>query len=378
MTEVPDGVSAGLTRRVDVGSSSYPVVICDDAPAAVAAHVRGAFPHHACCLISDDVVAPLYAERIARVLSEKDRKTRLLTFPSGESSKSRDVWALLTDAMIDARFGRDTVVVAVGGGVTGDLAGFVAATYQRGVPVVQVPTSLVAMVDSAIGGKTAIDAAGGKNLIGAFHQPSAVIVDVGALRTLPPAHRREGLVEAIKHGAIEDADYFDWILARARAITAGDAIDPDDAHRLVVRSIEIKTAVVSGDPLEHGHRAVLNFGHTVGHAIEHASGYAVGHGRAIASGMVVEAGLGEAMGITRHGTAARLEEATRALDMPPLPALDPHAILRAAGVDKKNRAGAVRCTLLRAIGEVARAADGSWTHEVSADQLARHLAPESV
>lgn len=376
MSEVPDDVAA-TTVWVEAGSGRYPVVVCDDASAAVASHVRTTFPDHACCLISDDVVAPLHAERIGRFLSAQDTKTRLLTFPSGEASKSRSVWALLTDAMIDARFGRDTVVVAVGGGVTGDLAGFVAATYQRGVPVVHVPTSLVAMVDSAIGGKTAIDVAGGKNLIGAFHQPSAVIVDVGALRTLPAVHRRDGMVEALKHGAIADADYFDWILARARAISADTGADPEAAHHAVVRSIEIKAAVVSADPLEQGRRAILNFGHTVGHAIEHASAYAVSHGRAVAAGMIAEARIGEGMGITEPGTTARLEQAVRALDLPALPTLDPQAVLRAAGVDKKNRAGSIHCTLLQRIGVVARAADGAWTHAVSADRLARHAAPEA-
>ncbi|HUF11722.1 MAG TPA: 3-dehydroquinate synthase [Longimicrobiales bacterium] len=357
-------------RRIEIaGASSYAVVICDDAREAILAHLADRFPQHARCVISDDVVAPLYARGIERALATGDAPTRLLTFPSGESSKSREVWALLGDAMFDARFGRDTVVVAVGGGVTGDLAGFVAATYMRGVPIVHVPTSLVAMVDAAVGGKTGLDVPAGKNLMGAFHAPDAVIVDPGALRTLPVRHLKEGLVEAVKHGAIADADYFDWIFARARALACEGGPDGAEARRLVERSIEIKAAVVSEDPLEQGRRAVLNFGHTIAHAIERATGYAASHGQAVAHGMIAEARIGEAMGVTETGTAARIEQAVGALELPPLPAFDRQDFLHAAGADKKNRGGAIRASLLRRIGDVARADDGAWTHAVPLDLL---------
>lgn len=371
-----DGPHASPTLWVDTGAAGYPIYVPDDAPAVLAAHVRDMFPDHACCVISDDLVAPLHAERFLRVLSGDRTRARLLTFPHGEASKSREVWGLLCDAMIDAGFGRDTVVVAVGGGVTGDLAGFVAATYMRGLPIVHVPTSLVAMVDAAIGGKTAVDATRGKNLIGAFHQPSAVIVDPLLLRTLPAAHLRDGLVEALKHGAVADVDYFDWICAHARDLARDSDLDAADARRLVVRSLEIKAAVVAEDPLERGRRAILNFGHTVGHAIEHATRYAASHGQAVAAGMVAEARIGETLGVSADGTTARLEQAVRALSLPPLPDLDPAALLRSAAADKKNRAGSIRCTLLRGIGAVARSAEGAWTHAVSDEHFVGCAAPQ--
>ena len=346
------------------------VVLCDDARAALLAHLRGSFPEHAVCVIADDNVAKLHARRFATVIEQERPRSRMLTFPAGESSKSREVWALLSDAMIDARFGRDTVVVAIGGGVSGDLGGFVAATYMRGVPVVHVPTSLVAMVDAAIGGKTAIDVPGGKNLIGAFHPPSAVLIDPAFLRTLPVANVRDGLAEALKHGAIADDGYFDWILTRARELARqGGPEEPTAAWRLVERSVQIKTAVVEEDPLENGRRAILNFGHTIGHALEQASGYAIGHGVAVAHGMIAEARIGEALGVTLPGTAQTIEGAVRALGIDPLPRLDPDAVIGATANDKKNRAGAVRMTLLRRIGEVARAEGGAWTHAVPAERI---------
>lgn len=346
------------------GAHRYPVVVCDDPTQAILAHLSDIFPTHARCVISDDVVAPLHARRIADVLARDGRHTELLAFPAGEASKSREAWGLLTDAMVAARFGRDTAVVAVGGGVTGDLAGFVAATYMRGVPVVHVPTSLVAMVDAAIGGKTGIDVAGGKNLVGAFHSPSAVIVGTGALRTLPPERLKDGLVEALKHGAILDAGYFDWILAHARALAREGGPDAAEARVLVERSIELKAAVVTEDPLEVARRAILNFGHTVAHGIERATGYAASHGQAVARGMVVEARVGEAMGVTSAGTAARIEQAVAALELTPLPGFEAQAVLDSAASDKKNRRGALRMVLIRGIGEVARAEDGAWTHAI--------------
>lgn len=350
------------------------VVLCDDATAAVLAHLHEHFSDHAVCAISDDVVAPLHARALSDAIAAEHVRAGLLTFPAGEVSKSRETWARLTDAMITRGFGRDTVVLAVGGGVTGDLAGFVAATYMRGVPVLHVPTSLVAMVDAAIGGKTAVDVPAGKNLVGAFHLPSAVFVDAAFLRTLPLPHVREGLVESLKHGAIVDASYFDWIHTRAGALArAGGPEDAADARRLVQRSVEIKTAVVDEDPREHGRRAILNFGHTVGHALEQASGYAVTHGQAVAHGMVAEARIGEALGVTDPGTAERIEQAVRALGIPALPPLDARAVLEAAATDKKNRAGALRLTLLRRIGEVAEG-DGGWTHAVPGEALAAAVA----
>ncbi|HEX6589851.1 MAG TPA: 3-dehydroquinate synthase [Longimicrobiales bacterium] len=347
-----------------------PVVVCDDAIGAVLAELTTEFADHAICIVSDEVVAELHGRALAEAVAGALPRSALLTFPAGEASKTRETWARLTDAMIDARFGRDTVVVAIGGGVTGDLAGFVAATYMRGVPIVHVPTSLVAMVDAALGGKTAVDVPAGKNLVGAFHMPSTVVIDPRFLRTLPAAYVREGLVEALKHGVIADSAYFYWILAHAHALAReGGPADPADAARLVERSVQIKTEVVEKDPSEHGRRAILNFGHTVGHALEQANGYTISHGHAVARGMVVEARVGEALGTTAPGTADRIAEAVRALDIPGVPATDARAVLDAAMTDKKNRAGALRMTLVQSIGTVARAPSGAWTHEVSVEAL---------
>jgi 3-dehydroquinate synthase len=224
-----------------------------------------------------------------------------LTFPPGEPSKTREQWARLTDALLAQGFGRDSGIVALGGGVAGDLAGFVAATYMRGLPYVQVPTSLLAMLDASVGGKTGVDTPEGKNLIGAFHPPAAVLADPRALATLPERDYRSGMAEAVKHGLIADAGYFAWMERDAEAL-----IRRDEAAltRLVRRSVEIKAEVVSGDELEAGRRAILNAGHTVAHALERATDYGLPHGEAVALGLVAECALAEALGVAPAGPTA--------------------------------------------------------------------------
>jgi 3-dehydroquinate synthase len=295
-------------------------------------------------------------------------RVELLTFAAGEASKNRATWGALTDRMLAAHCGRDTAVVAVGGGVTGDLAGFVAATYHRGIPVVQVPTSLVAMVDAAIGGTTGIDTTVGKNLVGAFHQPRLVVCDPAVLATLPVPALAGGAAEMLKHGAIEDAAYFEAVTAAAAGILAADvrALEP-----LVARSVEIKAAVVSTDERESGRRAVLNFGHTVGHAVEAASGWTVPHGAAVAAGMVVEATLGETLGITATGTAARLARSVARFDLPAwIPdGLAAEALLDGMRTDKKARARRVRFSAIGGIGRAHRGSDGAWTVAVDPERM---------
>jgi 3-dehydroquinate synthase len=279
----------------------------------------------------------------------------IFTFPAGEQHKTRETWAKLSDQLIAAGHRRDSVFVALGGGVTGDLAGFVAATFLRGVPFVQVPTSLLAMIDASIGGKTGVDSPAGKNLIGAFHQPSLVLIDPQLLRTLPPAHLRQGLAEAIKHGVIADAAYFSWIAASLREIL--DAGDTDDATamRLVQRSVEIKVGVVSQDEREGGIRKILNFGHTIGHAIEHVTGYGVPHGDAVAMGMVAEATLAERIGLASAGLADTIATVCDAAGLPVRPpaGLDPAEIVMGTRSDKKTRAGVVEYALPTRIGAMA-------------------------
>lgn len=276
----------------------------------------------------------------------------VLKVPPGEKEKSRERWAQLSDAMMTWGAGRDTSVVALGGGVTGDLAGFVAATYMRGVPVVQVPTTLLAMVDASVGGKTAVDTPAGKNLVGAFHNPAAVVVDPAVLHSLPLDVFRSGLAEMIKHGVIADGKYLDRLAAELPLL----AENPDEATlpALIADSIRIKASVVAHDPLESGRRAILNFGHTVAHAIEKLRNYEILHGEAVAIGMVVEAVLAERLGIARPGLSTRIRETLNLAALPSVlpPELDPEAVVRETHSDKKNRSGTVRYALPQDIGRM--------------------------
>lgn len=318
---------------------------------------------HRYALISDDTVAELYAERLTTALRDTGAAVDLLRVPPGEASKTAKRWSGLVEALAERGFGRDGCVVAVGGGVVGDLAGFVAASYARGVPFVQVPTTLLAMIDASIGGKTGLDLRAGKNLVGAFHQPRLVVIDPAALDSLPLDELRTGLAEAVKHGAIADADYFAWLEGSADRVLDRD---PVVLQRLVVGSVRIKTAVVVRDALEAGERAILNFGHTVAHAVERVTDFAVPHGRAVGMGMVLESRIGEAAGRTEAGTADRLARLLAALGLPTrLPdGVSARAVLDAARLDKKARTGAARYALIARIGEAARTADGRWTHAV--------------
>jgi 3-dehydroquinate synthase len=313
-------------------------------------------------VISDSVVAPLYAEQLAKRIAET-APTHLVTFPAGERHKTRKTWSTLTDQMLAAGVGRDGAIIAVGGGVVGDMAGFVAATYLRGIPYVQVPTTLLAMIDSSIGGKTGVDTRAGKNLVGAFHQPKFVAADVASLETLPPNQFAAGIAEGIKHGAIADSAYLTRVVEQHSQIVARD---PDAVIPLVARSIEIKVAVVTEDERETGRRAVLNFGHTVGHAVEAASDYSLLHGEAIAIGMAVEADLGTSLGVTETDAVDVLRSALELFGLPVSIPRDAkvEAILAAMRYDKKTRDDAIRFALLRRPGEIARPGDGSWTHQI--------------
>lgn len=273
----------------------------------------------------------------------------VLTFPPGEASKTRETWARLTDDLLALGLGRDGAILALGGGVTGDLAGFVAATYLRGIPFVQVPTSLLAMLDASVGGKTGVDAPAGKNLVGAFHQPAAVVADPLVLPTLPEREYRAGLAEAVKHAAIADATHLAWLRDQTGPLLARDAAVVDELLR---RSIAIKVAVVMEDEREGGRRATLNAGHTVAHAVESASGYTILHGEAVAIGLVTEARLGEKLGVTAPGTASTLAQLLDRFGLPTAlpPGLNRDAVLAAMAADKKNLGGDIRLALIESLG----------------------------
>jgi 3-dehydroquinate synthase len=344
----------------EMPSGSYEVRIGAGALAGLAELCQSAAPAHRYAVIADSHVAELYGARALDVLGSGGLSADLLPFPAGEWNKSRQEWAALSDALLAAGHGRDSAVIALGGGVTGDLAGFVASTFMRGVPVVEVPTTLLAMVDSSVGGKTGVDASAAKNAIGAFHQPRAVLVDPELLETLPPHQRAAGLAEAVKAGAIRDADLFAWIEEHASDLEQGDV---ETLTELIERSVRVKASVVAQDPRELGLRAILNFGHTVGHALEAMSGYAVLHGEAVAAGMRVEARLGEELGVTEKGAGERLDAVLGSCGLPEVLDDDHTAerLLEAARPDKKARLGALRWVLLERVGEVAREGD-EYTH----------------
>lgn len=359
--------------RIDIqvpGRESYRLEIRAGGLEELGALCRERAPAHRYAVIADSLVARLFGDRALEAFGGDE--VRLLTFPAGEWNKSREEWTGLSDRLLAAGFGRDTTIVALGGGVTGDLAGFVAATYMRGVPVVHVPTTLLAMLDSSVGGKTGVDTEAGKNLIGAFHHPSAVLIDPETLSTLPKHQRVAGLAEAVKTAAILDRDLFTWIESRTDALAAGDI---EATVPLVSRVVAHKAAVVEGDPEESGRRAILNFGHTVGHAIEALEGYTVLHGEAVAAGMRVEARLGEALGVTAPGTAARIAALLEACGLgreweEERPAQD---VRERMTLDKKARGSRVRCVLLSDIGAVARGGDDRWTFALDDDALGAPL-----
>jgi 3-dehydroquinate synthase len=331
--------------------------VLEDLPSLLERHA----PAHRYALIADARVHALHGDRVEALASARGAVLSVHTFPAGEERKSRDEWARLTDALLSVGIGRDGCVLALGGGVAGDLAGFVAATYMRGIPFVQIPTSLVAMVDASVGGKTGVDVPSGKNLVGAFHPPRFVLADTDLASTLPQAERSQGLAEAVKHGAILDETYFRKIVEEADALLRGASLA---TAGVVARSVEIKASVVSQDEKEAGLRQILNFGHTLGHALEAASDYRLPHGNAVAIGMVLEAKLGEKLGVTRTGVAEELAGAVRRIGLSAELAetVDADRILALVSRDKKVRGGTARFVLLRRIGEVDPGV--GWGHAV--------------
>ena len=333
--------------QVELGARRYPIRIgrglLDDAT-GLAAFVPG---RHA-LIVSDRNVAPLYLAQVEAAL--KGKTVKALVLPAGEQEKTLSRFGEVMTALAALGASRDATVVALGGGVVGDLAGFAAACWMRGVRFVQVPTTLLAMVDSSVGGKTAVDLPQGKNLVGAFHQPSAVLADTATLDTLPDRELRAGLAEVVKYGAIADATFFEWLEANADALLDRD---PDALAEAIAVSCAHKAGIVSRDETEQGERMLLNFGHTFGHAIETEQGYGgLLHGEAIAVGMVLAARLSSDLGRAPWSDTARLAALLERLGLPvALPAgLSGDALLARMRLDKKAVSGALRLILWSGLG----------------------------
>lgn len=341
-------------REVNVGTSvgSYQVQIGFGLLAAAGLNTAAVIKGRSVLVVTDEIVAELYLDDVVRSYHNAGFQVSHAVVPAGEQAKSAQWLQYLYDAAIDAGLDRKCGFVALGGGVIGDLAGFAAATYMRGVPVVQIPTTLLAQIDASVGGKTAINHPRGKNLIGAFHPPSLVICDLDVLGSLPQREWKAGLAEAVKHGILSDAGYFDWIEENYQAI-AGQ--DPDKRMHLVARSVEIKAGVVTADERESGLRATLNLGHTVGHAIETCLDYRdLLHGEAVAIGLVAAARIAERMELLSTAERVRVEKVLVNLGLPTrLPAgLNPEAIMAATATDKKRMDGRQRWVLPVTIGKV--------------------------
>lgn len=357
---------------VEQRDASYDILIGSGLVQELDGILKQHCPAAAYAVISDSHVGKAYGEDVVKRLSAAGGRVELFTFPAGEWNKTRDTWASLSDRMLAAHYGRDCAVIALGGGVVNDVGGFVAATYLRGVPLVQVPTSLLAMIDSSIGGKTGVDVPAGKNLLGAFHQPRVVVADPELLGSLSSVQLAAGLAEAVKHGVIADAEYFAFLESDYAAIFAKHA---PALERVVRRSVEIKAGVVAQDEREKGKRAILNFGHTVGHAIEATSKYEVLHGEAVAMGMVYEARIAESLNVAAAGTAQRIRTVLERLHLPVERPDGSRAddLIAAMRADKKVRAGEIRLALPRAIGDAYGDDGHGWTVVVHEDAIRQVL-----
>lgn len=337
------------TLTVDLDQRSYPIYIGSDLidrPELFEACSKASSIY----IVTNTTVAPLYAERLSKTLATFGKSVRTITLPDGESFKDWKNLQTIFDELLKHGADRQAVLVALGGGVIGDMTGFAAASFMRGIRFIQVPTTLLSQVDSSVGGKTGINHPLGKNMIGAFHQPVAVVADLNTLKTLPPRELSAGLAEVIKHGAIADASFLDWIEANTNALLACDI---EAMSHAVLRSCEIKSAVVSADEREGGVRATLNFGHTFGHAIEAGMGYGEWlHGEAVACGMVMGAKLSCLLQKITQADVDRLTRIIHAMHLPiTAPKFGAERYIELMQVDKKSEGGQIRYVLLEQIGK---------------------------
>jgi len=344
-----DGDSRVRTLNVELGERRYPIHIGAGLlgePGRLRPHLAG----RQVMIVTNETIAPLYLETFKRGL-DADLEVREVVLPDGEATKTLASVERIWDALLAAGFNRRCTLVALGGGVVGDMTGFAAACYQRGVAFVQVPTTLLSQVDSSVGGKTGVNHPRGKNMIGAFWQPRAVLIDTATLRTLPERELSAGLAEVIKYGLIRDRDFLAWLEARMPALRGLDDAALGEAIR---RSCAIKAEVVAEDETEQGVRALLNLGHTFGHAIEAHQGYGVWlHGEAVGAGMAMAAALSHRLGWLAAADVARVEAVLEAAGLPVAApaAMDAEAFIARMRLDKKNLDDRIRLVLLRALGE---------------------------
>jgi 3-dehydroquinate synthase len=359
-------MTAARTVTVALGERSYPVHIGAGLLADAGARLAPVLAAPRAVVVSNPVVAAHWLAPLRKSLAAAGIESDAVLIPDGESHKT---WATLNDVvtrLLEIRAERTTTVIALGGGVVGDIAGFAAAIYQRGMPFVQVPTTLLAQVDSSVGGKTGVNHPLGKNMIGAFYQPRAVLIDTGCLATLPERELSAGMAEVIKYGAIRDVAFLAWLEANVDRLRARDH---EALTHAIAESCRIKAMIVAADEREGGERALLNFGHTFGHAIEAGLGYGEWlHGEAVAAGMVMAATLSARLGLIAAADVARLRALLQAARLPvDPPALGAERYLALMRHDKKVLAGAIRFVLLRALGEAFVTAD------LPADELAAVL-----
>ncbi len=339
---------------VNLDDRSYPIYIGEQLfsrPELIGPHIRG----KQVCVVTNETVAPLYLDALVSNLT--GLQVDAVVLPDGETYKTLEVWASIFDKLLETRHNRTTTLIALGGGVVGDMAGFAAACYQRGVDFIQIPTTLLSMVDSSVGGKTGVNHPLGKNMIGAFYQPQCVLADISLLGSLPPRELSAGIAEIIKYGLISDYEFFVWLEENIHSLMAGDK---DALIYAVKRSCENKAAVVAQDEREGGLRAILNLGHTFGHAIETAQGYGNWlHGEAVAAGMVMAADLSWRRGAIKE---TDLQRVIRLLERANLPVkapsdMTPHQFMELMGVDKKVLDGRLRLVLLESMGKAITTSD---------------------
>lgn len=354
--------------RVDLGARSYDIHIEAGCLKRVGEALNGLFPRPARCMVISNVsIAPLYMESVRTSLEQAGWQVSECILPDGERYKTMESFSLIMDALMEARLSRNEPVIALGGGVVGDMTGFAAACYRRGIPFIQIPTTVLAQVDSSVGGKTAINHPHGKNMIGAFYQPRLVWVDPEVLHTLAAREIRAGIAEAIKYGLIRDAAFFDWMCSNMQAALA---LNPAVISTMIHTCCRHKAEVVMQDETEQGMRALLNLGHTFGHAIESMTRYTTYlHGEAVALGTLLAARLSEQTGHAPAGTEAKIAACYHQAGLPlTMPDFDAALWLDAMGHDKKNVGARIRYILLRGIG------DGFIAEDIQPESIRRLIA----